>query len=119
MDAAAIAGHRRVTFVGKPARVAVVPDRQDVLELLVGDDGSDLQAHAGRALGELLGHAHVHLVERYPIDGHRRIRGYQVVLTCCAHATPCRDRSPGICRAPAAARARYRSRMESSRWSAP
>src|SRR5256885_17267540 len=126
MNAATAPRHRGVTAVGEAAGVAVVADGEHVLELLVGDHGPHPQPRAGGAFGELLGHPHIHLVQRYAVNGwDRRTVGYQVqemriggdAVFRHAHAGLDRDRSRCIAPAPAAVPARYRSRTVRARWS--
>src|SRR5207244_3367972 len=64
VNAPAAPRHRRVALVRQAARVAVVPDREHVLEHLVRDDRAYLEARARGALRQLLGHPHIHLVQR-------------------------------------------------------
>src|SRR5690348_12143005 len=67
VDAAARARRGRVAAVGQAAGVAVVADPEDLGQVGGGDHRPDLEAKAGGALGQLLGHAHVDLLEGYAI----------------------------------------------------
>src|SRR5881409_1446059 len=128
MNAAAAPRHRRIALVGQTASIAVVTDRQHVLEHLVRHDGPDLQPGAGGALRQLFGHAHVHLVQRNAVDRRRsravgqhveevRIGRHPVLKD--AHAAPDRDRSPRNARGRVPGRARCRTPTAPARWSVP
>src|SRR5207248_113426 len=72
--AAARPGCRGITAVRQPAGVTVVADPQHLRQVRGRDHGADLQTGAGRALGELLRHAHVDLFERDPVG---RLPGFR------------------------------------------
>src|SRR3989441_288630 len=69
MDAAAVSGLCRVAAVRQAPGVAVVADAENLGQIAGGDDAADLQPGAGGPLGQLLGHAHVDLLERDALGG--------------------------------------------------
>src|SRR5713101_2705700 len=76
MKTAAISRLIGVTSIGQTLRVAVVADAEHLGQVAGGDDTANLQAGAGRPLGQLLGHAHVHLFERDAVRDLLGLRGW-------------------------------------------
>src|SRR5712664_579443 len=76
VNAAAVAWLRRVTCVRQTLGVAVVADAEHLGQVSGSDDAAHLQALACRPLGELLGHAHVHLFERDAVGDLLGLRGW-------------------------------------------
>ena len=69
MDAATAPGRRAVASIGKSPGIPIIPDGHNVLEVLIGDHGPDLEPGTGAPLGELLSHTHVDLIQRRAGDG--------------------------------------------------